>query len=107
MPTCEEYKASFLAKEAQLVLQVNKSVGREIDFKGYEPVTMKSVTYNDTGGFYIYIIEAAEIGDTLVKKKNQTWFVLKKRKFNLKFDTQCAGEEYLKHRTDTLKKAAF
>ncbi|MGI4736298.1 MAG: hypothetical protein ACRYG7_14065 [Janthinobacterium lividum] len=107
MPKCEEYKASFLGKETDLVIQVNKSVGRELDFRGYGPITKKPITYNDTGGFYIYMIEATELGDTLVKKSNQTWFILKKKNINLKFDVQCDGEEYLKHKIDTLRKASI
>ncbi len=107
MPKCEEYKTSFLGKEINLVLQVNKSVGREIDFRGYEPVTTKPVAYDDAGGFYVNIIEAAELGDTLLKKSNETWFVLKKKKYNLKFGVQCKDDEFLKIEPDTLKKESL
>ncbi len=89
------------------MLQINKSVDRKIDFRGYEPITTKPVVYDDGGGFYISIIEAAELGDTLVKKSNETWFILKKKRVNLKFNVHCSGDEYLENRADMLKKEPF
>jgi len=74
--------------------------------QGYNPITKKPATYNATEGFYIQVKNSLELGDTLFKDKSATWFLLKKKRINIKFEMKCNGESYLESKPDTLAKTS-
>ncbi len=101
---CEKAKEFFLGKETNLVIQDKGIVGNVLDIKGYEPETKRNIRYQDTHGLYVFIRDSTELGDTLLKHKNETWFLLKKKKYNIKFGMSCNGNEYLQTMPERLEK---
>ncbi|MFD1875547.1 hypothetical protein [Hymenobacter bucti] len=104
--TCEEGNKEFLALEpCNIVITENKSAGRSINIKGYNPNTNSIVKYNQTKGLLIFVYEAIAIGDTLLKPETSNWFLLKKHNFNIKFYSKCGSSgEYLGVVQDTISK---
>ena len=47
------------------------------------------VTFYDMGGFYIHVKNAIALGDTVVKQKGQSAFLIKKRSYDLLVDCAC------------------
>lgn len=86
VPPCEEGKRYFLGKETNMVLTDKGMNGNLFDVRGYDPVTGRAVRYHNTHGLYIFIRDSAQVGDTLVKKRSETRFVLKKARVNLVFE---------------------
>jgi hypothetical protein len=66
--------------------------GREVHFQGTDPMTHRLVSYYGSGGFYIPIYDAIEIGDTLSKHKGQSRFLIKKKDFDVAFEYVCVSE---------------
>jgi hypothetical protein len=93
LPSCAEERAYFLPQETNLVIQDQGDPGNWIDFKGYNPQTGKPEACFHRGGFFIYIADRTELGDTLVKKKGQAWYLLKKKKIAIKFEVKCNPQE--------------
>ena len=89
---CGEYKKRFLKKQTNLVITDRGRAGREILLEGLNPETHTKVTYYDEDGFYLPLKDSLEIGDTLIKTRGVTFFILKKKHSNLKFDYACDGE---------------
>ncbi len=69
--------------------------GNVFEIRGYEPSTNRPVSYHDIHGLYVLIRDSTEIGDTLVKKLTETSFLLKKKRYNLIFELNCDGPNYL------------
>ena len=106
VPSCAEYRAYFLPLETNLVVQDQGEPGNWIDFKGYNPQNGKNEACFHRGGFFIYIAERTELGDTLVKQKGQAWYLLKKRKFAIKFEIACDSQgENAPFKPDTIYKS--
>jgi hypothetical protein len=91
-PSCAEDRAYYLPLETNLVVQDQGEPGNWIDFKGYNPQNGKKEACFHRGGFFIYIADRTELGDTLVKQKGQAWYLLKKRKFAIKFEIACDSQ---------------
>ena len=104
--TCKEGQEEFLElADCNIVITENKSLGRNLNIKGYNPDTNSYVNYDETKGLLIFVYEAIVIGDTLFKPKKSDFFLLKKRRFNIKFHSACGENgECLGIKQDTVSK---
>ena len=62
------------------------------------------VAYYDEDAFYLPLKDSLEIGDTLIKTRGVTFFLLKKKHSNLKIDYACDGDYYSQSNRTVLKK---
>ena len=87
---CKEFnRLAYYPKEARLIVRDKGPVGREFHLKGQDPVTQKAVDYDDDGGYFIAIRAAIDLGDTLIKVKEQSAYLIKKRGYNVLVNCPC------------------
>jgi hypothetical protein len=104
--TCKEVQDEFLElTDCNIVITENKSAGRNLNIKGYNPDTNSYVNYDETKGLLVFVYKAMVIGDTLFKPEKSDFLLLKKQKFNIKFYSACGSNgEYLGIKQDTVSK---
>ncbi|WP_460607811.1 hypothetical protein [Hymenobacter terrigena] len=88
---CEVYKKNFLEKQTNLIVTDKGRAGGEILLEGLNPETHMKVTYYDEDAFYLPLKDSLEIGDTLIKARGVTFFIIRKKHSTLKIDYPCDG----------------
>jgi hypothetical protein len=87
---CEEYNRQVYHPIELRLLVTNKGpVGRACDLLGIDPVTHKQGALHDDGGFYIALKGAIALGDTVVKDKGTSAFLVKKRGYAIRVEAPC------------------
>jgi hypothetical protein len=87
--TCQIYKKKFYNKEANIIVLDKGPIGNNFIVKGLNPITGKKTVYTDINGIYNYLYNNLELGDTIIKTKSSTAFIIKKKKSNILIAYNC------------------
>ena len=92
--TCQVHKKRFYAKETNIIVLDKGPRGNSFTVKGLNPITGESAIYTDGDGIYNYVYNNLNLGDTLIKTKNNATFLIKKRASNITITYNCANGNY-------------
>jgi hypothetical protein len=102
--SCDAVTKALSQKHASIVITDTGPVGRIINFSGIDINTGNKSYYIDESGMYLPMKQIVQIGDTLLKRKGQTDFLLRKRDFIVKFKFGCFENQSYGFVIDTLKR---
>jgi hypothetical protein len=80
--------------ECNLIINDLPGAGRTFRVAGINPVTGKGEFYSDTDSWYVEFNQDIELGDTLVKRKNELKFYIHKKDTVMVFPYKCDGKVY-------------
>ncbi|MFD1872992.1 hypothetical protein ACFSDX_11170 [Hymenobacter bucti] len=92
--TCQVYKKRFYSKEVNIVVADKGPIGNSFVVKGLNPITGRNIFYTDIDGIYNYVYNILEVGDTLMKTKNNAVFTIEKKKINILVFYDCLNGSY-------------
>ena len=75
--------------ELRFVVTDKRSMGTPCDLKGMDAVTHKRAEFHSVGVFYIMLKDAIALGDTVVKDKGASAFLVKKRGYDIRVNAPC------------------
>jgi len=102
--SCDAVTKALSQKHASFVIKNTGPSGRIVDFSGVDINTGKKVYYEAEGGMYLEMKQIVQIGDTLIKRRGQTGFLLRKKDFIIKFEFDCFENQSYGFAIDTLKR---
>jgi hypothetical protein len=102
---CSSYKSYIESKSCAIVILKQNNLGKVYAVEGYNPSNKTKASFEDEGGLYVRIRQAAVLGDTLVKPLGKPYFLVKKRAFNIKFEIKCDSTSALPSPADTIPKS--
>jgi hypothetical protein len=102
---CSSYKSYIESKSCSIVILKQNNLGKVYAVEGYNPSSKMKAIFEDEGGLYVRIRQAAAAGDTLVKPLGKPYFLVKKRAFNIKFEIKCDSDRALPSPADTIPKS--
>ena len=91
--TCEVYRSYLFDHAVNAIVTDRGSEGRHFVLEGVDPVTHQLVRYSGDNGLYITIRENLAVGDTLLKRKGESLFTIKKRGANVLVDFDCNRDD--------------
>lgn len=87
---CEEYnRQTYYPIELRLLVTDKGTIGTVCNLEGVDAVTHKKAEFHSIGAFYIAVKEAIAVGDTVVKNKGTSAFLIKKRSYNIRVNAPC------------------
>lgn len=108
---CEEYnRVAYYPIELRLIVTDKGSIGRQCDLEGIDAVKHKKAEFHAMGGFYVAVKNAIAVGDTVVKNKGASTFLIKKQGYNIRVNSPCVETKstnaysYAPTTTDTIPK---
>ena len=93
--TCDDYRSEFFDHAVNAIVTDRGSEGRHFILEGVDPVTHQLVRYSGDNGMYITIRKNLAVGDTLLKRKGESLFTIKKRGANVLVDFDCKRDDYV------------
>ena len=107
--TCQVYRKRFYSKEVNIIVLDKGPMGNSFVVTGLDPITGKNTSYTDVDGIYNYVYNILEVGDTLVKTKNNATFTIKKRRINtlISYDDCLDGSYKGSGASDTLPNLTY
>jgi len=102
--SCDAVTKALSQKHASIVITNTGPIGRLVDFSGIDTNSRNKAYYEDEGGMYLPMKEIVQIGDTLIKRKGETDFLLKKKNLIVKFKFDCFENQSYGFTIDTLKR---
>ena len=93
--TCDAYRSGLFDKSVNAIVTDRGSEGRLFILEGVDPVTQQLGRYSGENSMYITIRENLAMGDTLLKRKGESLFTIKKRGANVLVDFDCNRDDYV------------
>lgn len=100
--SCDAVTKSLLEKQASIIIKNIDPSGRSVNFSGIDINTGSNSFFIDEGGMYLPMKQIVQTGDTLLKRKGQTSFLVKKKLLIFKFT--CIENQGYGFDIDTLKR---
>jgi hypothetical protein len=97
----------------RLIVTDKGSIGTACNLEGIDAVTHKKAGLHTGGAFYIAVKDAIALGDTVVKDKGTSVFLIKKQNYNIRVTASCDeigptdAYGYAPTTTDTIPKSAL
>ena len=102
--SCDEVTDDLLKKQASIVVEDIGPNGRIVHYSGVNIYNRSKSSFIDEGGMYFPMKDIVQIGDTLIKHKNQTEFLIRKKNVIVRFKFECIENQGYGFNIDTLKK---
>ncbi|SFF31397.1 hypothetical protein [Spirosoma endophyticum] len=91
---CEDGVAIYRPQSCSIIVQYAKLDSRMFVLKGRNPITGKEDEYHDDANWNIRFKKFIDIGDTVIKRKNEMMFYIHKKDTTLAFPYDCQGKIY-------------
>ena len=94
---CDTTAENYRSDECILIVKrVPRDIDNIFDYRGINPITKKECNCNSkrSGRWWSIYSNHIEIGDTIIKKKNELIFSIHKKDTVLSFNFECDGKVY-------------
>jgi hypothetical protein len=89
LPCEEDNRRTYHPIELRLIVTDKGAIGTPCDLEGINEVTHQKAEFHSMGAFYIALKDAIALGDTVVKNKGASAFLVKKRGYDIRVNAPC------------------